>query len=148
MLRVGTWVAVLFALPVSLMAIRAVTQDLNELSDPCVAWGVSDSSGSGSFHRRGNDACMQWSSHEETRTWAVTRMVGFPGVILLAAVLGIWGASCSLRRMMFLAAALMLFEALPLAMGLWGMPLALLAGGGFLYMGYRIWGKAHTSATT
>src|ERR1039457_1292732 len=97
MLRAGTWLAVLFALPVSLMAIRAVTQDLIELNDPCVTWGQTDSGGGfGSFHRRGTDSCMQWSSHEETRTWAVTRMVGFPGVILLAAVLGIWAAACSL----------------------------------------------------
>lgn len=78
MLRAGTWLAVLFALPVSLMAIRAVTQDLIELSDPCVAWGVSDSGGYGSFHHRRNDTGMQWSFHDETRAWAVIRMLGFP----------------------------------------------------------------------
>jgi hypothetical protein len=148
MLLARTLLAMLFALPVSLLAIHALTLDLSELSDPCIAWGASDSGGSDGLHWRGNDPCMQWSSHDESRAWAVTRMVGFPGLILLAAVVGIWAAACSLRRMMFLVAILMLFEAVPLAIGLWGMPLALLAGGGFLYTGYQIWNEERRSAST
>jgi len=149
MLLARTLLAVVFALPVAVLAIRAVTQDLKELSDPCVAWGASDSGDFGDgFHHRGEAPCTQWSSHNETRTWAVTRMVAFPGLILLAAVLGICAVACSLRRMTFIAAILMLSEAAPLAIGLWGMLVALLAGGGFLYTGYRIWNEERHSAPT
>jgi hypothetical protein len=42
----------------------------------------------------------------------------------------------------------MLFETIPLLIDPWLAPLALLAGAGFIYLGYRIWDEDRTKATT
>jgi hypothetical protein len=65
-------------------------------------------------------------------------MLAVPSAIVLAFGIGIWAAAQRQRRIMLLAAGLMFFGALPLAAGLWGLPLALLAAGGFLYVARRI----------
>jgi hypothetical protein len=138
MLRTRTWLAVLAALPVVIVAIRAISLDLMELSNPCVAWGVS--APGGLYRRSASDPCPQRTFRSDTRTRAAIIMLAIPGVIVLAAGVGIWAAARSRKRMMLLAACVMFCEALPLAVGFWGLPLALLAGGGFLYVACRISG--------
>jgi len=63
-------------------------------------------------------------------------MVAVQGVILLAAVLGIWGTLRSRRWTVVLAGRPMVLEAFPLIFSFW--PLALLAGAGFFRTAYRM----------
>jgi hypothetical protein len=63
-------------------------------------------------------------------------LVAVQGVILLAAVLGIWGTLRARQWMVVLAGCLMILEAIPLMFSLW--PLALLAGVGFFWTAYRM----------
>ena len=63
-------------------------------------------------------------------------------------IIRVTGHARSRRRMMFVAACLMLFETIPLLIDPWLAPLALLAGAGFIYLGYRIWDEDRTKATT
>jgi len=129
-----TWLAVLFALPVGAFAIGLITVDVIDQLNPCVTW-APNSTYSGSSR----ESCREQVIRGDSRIQAATTMVVFPGVILVAAVLGIWAAARSRRRMMFIAACPMLFETIPLLIDPWLAPLALLAGSGFIYLGYRIW---------
>jgi hypothetical protein len=131
-----TWLAVLFVLPVGAIAIGLITVDVIDQLNPCVTWAPNST-----YRRSSHDPCKEHVIRGDSRIQAATMMVVFPGVILVAAVLGIWAAARSRRRMMFIAACLMLFETIPLLIEVWLAPLALLAGGGFMYLGYRVWAE-------
>lgn len=132
MLRARTWFAVLFALPISVVAIGSAANIAGDLVNPCVVWGASNSA---SFDGTANDACKQGKGEGETRLRAVVTIVAVQGVILLAAVLGIWGTVRSRQWIVVLAGCLMIFEAFPLLFSFW--PLALLAGVGFFWTAHR-----------
>jgi hypothetical protein len=136
-----TWLAVLFALPVGAFAIGVITVNVIDQLNPCVTW-APNSTYSGSSR----DSCREHVIRGDSRIQAATTMVVLPGVILAAAVLGIWAAACSRRRMMFIAACLMLFETIALLIDPWLAPLALLAGAGFINLGYRIWAEERATA--
>lgn len=132
MLRARTWLAVLAALPVSLFAVRAISVNLSDFFNPCVGWGVGSS---GAFQRSANAPCVQVTLRSETKTQAAVQMAAVPSVVLLAAVLGVWGAARSRPKVAFAGACLMFLEAIPLVFSIW--PLALIAGGGFLWVACR-----------
>ncbi|MGA2184232.1 MAG: hypothetical protein ABSH47_14515 [Bryobacteraceae bacterium] len=119
-----TLLAVLVALPVSILAVRAISLELPDFFNPCVGWGGASPESS----------CVQHTSLSETKMQAAVRTAAFPGVIVLAAVLGIWGVARSHRKMTLIGACLMLLEAPLLAMTIWPVPLLVLAGGGFLWL--------------
>ena len=119
-----TLLAVLVALPVSILAVRATSIQVPDFFDLCIGWG-------GATPRT---PCAVWSVMSETKLQAAVRTAAFPGVIVLAAVLGIWGVARSRRKMTLIGACLMLLEAIPLALTLWPLPLLVLAGGGFLWL--------------
>ena len=127
-----SWLAVIISLPVCCVAVRAIAIEVADLSDPCVEWGAAED---GSFRRGAGDGCAQRTGFAETRTLAEARTAAVPGMILLAAVLGVWGAARSRRKMTAIGALLVILEAIPLVFSLW--PLPLLAGAGFLWLARR-----------
>jgi hypothetical protein len=132
MQRAATAATVLLALPVLIVAIASIAHFSAEFADPCVGWG------GGHFYRsdHANDTCRQYTVDSRTRTQAALSMAFVPGVILLTAVLGIWG-TFRLRQTVVIVAGLSMFlEMIPLALTVW--PLALLAGTGFLVAAYRM----------
>jgi hypothetical protein len=131
MFTARTWVPALFTLPVLMFALPALIRTTGELTSPCNEWDYSSDRGYSSHTP--DDPCRQRIFHSGTRAGATVSMLAVPGVITFAAGLGIWAAARRRRRMAWLAACLMLAEAFPLALGFWGMLLALLAGTGFLY---------------
>lgn len=122
----------LFALPVGAFAIGVITVNVIDQLNPCITWAPN------SYSRTPHDSCREHTIRGDTRIQAATAMAVY-GVIPVAAVLGIWAAARSRRRMMFIAACLMLFETIPLLIDLWPALLGLLAGAGFIYLGFRIW---------
>lgn len=123
----------LIALPMTAIAVATASHKLDQLNDPCAAWGVSNS-GSGYIHP--HDPCSQRSGHSQTKAEAYGVPAGVQGVILLAAMLAVWGAAASRPKVVLLGGVLMIFEAPPLIFSIW--PLALLTGGGLIYMGIRL----------
>src|ERR1022692_2190670 len=79
---------------------------------------------------------------KRARVWArrgceqVLRWQSVPGVILLAAVLGVWGTIRSREWIVILAGCLMISEVFPLVLSFW--PLALLAGLGFFWTAHQM----------
>ena len=138
MKRLRTWLAVLFAVPISIFAVRAIALTLGELVDPCLIWSAPTS---GHFYRRAHTSstagpCAQYIQRSDTKTHAILLMLAVPGVILLAAVLGIMGMARSRQWMVVLAGLLMVFEAAPTIFSI-GV-LALLAGVGLLILAFRL----------
>jgi hypothetical protein len=133
MSRARTWLAVLAALPISIVAIGSATFIFSDLVNPCVVWGASNS---GSLYISANHPCKEGKGVGETRIRAGIMLVAVQGVILLAAVLGIWGTVRSRQWMVVLAGCLMILEVFPTVFSFW--PLALLAGVGFLWTAYRM----------
>jgi hypothetical protein len=127
MLRKRMLLALVFGLPISVIAVGSASYTFRQLSDPCVTWGAGHSVGLPT-----SGPCNQLTGNSETKMRAIMTMVAVPGVILTAAVLGVWAAGRSRRWPMVIAACLMLLEVFPLVFSFW--PLALLAGGGFLYL--------------
>lgn len=121
------WLALLFALPVGAFAIGVITLNVIDQLNPCVTWAPNST-----YSRSSHDSCREHTIRGDSRIQAATTMVVLPGVILVAAVLGIWAAARSWRRMMLIAACLMLFETIPLLIELWPAPLALLAESGYI----------------
>jgi len=131
--RGKTWLVVLVVLPISIVAIGSTPYIFSELVSPCVIWRASDS---GSLYISANHSCKEVKGEGETRMRAVLMMVAVQGVILLAAVLGVWGTVRSRVWMVVFAGCLMILEVFPLVFSFW--PLALLAGVGFLWTAYRM----------
>ncbi len=138
-----TWLAVLFALPVGAFAIGVITADVIDQLNSCVTWAPNST-----YSESSRDSCREQTIRGDTRLRAAAMMAVYPGVILVAAVLGVWAAARSWRRMIFVAACLMLFATIPLLIELWPALLALLAGAGFIYLGYRIWAEERTARAT
>jgi hypothetical protein len=132
MSRARTGLAMLAALPVCILAVRAIGIDVSRLNDPCFSWGDANA---GAGFIRPNDPCGQRGGTSETKMQAAARTAAVSGGIILAAVLGIRGVAGSRRKMTAIGASLMILEAIPLALSAW--PLALLAGGGFLWLARR-----------
>ncbi len=122
--------ALLVALPISVVGVGTAAHRINQLLDPCVEWGVGEAGGG---YLGPHDPCGQRTGFGETRTQAYLTIAAVQGVMLLAAVLGVWGAARSRPKMMLLAGILTIFEMFPTAFSVW--PLALLTGAGFIYMG-------------
>lgn len=142
MFNVRTWLAIAFALPISLFALGAIVIEVRDQLDPCFVWG-----GGTSYHVNRESPCAGRVVHADvrTRTQAVVVTVAVPGVILIAAILGICGAARCQRQTLFIAACLMTLEAAPTVFSV--MPLALVAGGGFAYLGNRISGGLDVKTT-
>jgi ABC-type spermidine/putrescine transport system permease subunit II len=126
MQRAATSATVLLASPVLIVALASIAHSSAEFTSPCVGWN------SGNFHKTAgaNDTCRQYTVDSRTRTQAALSMAFVPGVILLTAVLGIWGTFRLRQTVVIVAGLLMFLEMIPLALTVW--PLALLAGTGFL----------------
>jgi hypothetical protein len=133
MSRARTWLAVLVALPISIVAIGSMAFTFSELLNPCVVWGASNS---GSVYRSADRPCKEGKGVGETRMRAGFEMAAVPGVILLAAVLGVWGTIRSREWIVVLAGCLMILEVFPLVFSFW--PLALLAGVGFFWTAHQM----------
>lgn len=132
MRRTAISAAILITLPISIVAIASIANYVAELTSPCVVWG------GGNFHKAADvkTTCKQYSGDSRTRSQAVLWMAGVPGVILMAAVLGVWGAVTSKKIILVVAGLLMLPEVVLLVFSFW--PLALLAGVGLLVVAYRL----------
>lgn len=120
-------------MPISIVAIGSAAFIFSDLVNPCVIWSASDS---GSLHIGAHDRCKEVKGVGETRIRAGMMLVAVQGVILLAAVLGIWGTVRSRQWMVVLAGCLMILEVFPSIFSVW--PLALLGGVGFLWTAYRM----------
>jgi hypothetical protein len=64
MSRARTWLAVLVALPISIVAIGSMAFTFSELLNPCVVWGASNS---GSVYRSADRPCKEGKGVGETR---------------------------------------------------------------------------------
>lgn len=132
--------ALLASLPLSLVAIRAVILEVRDLRDPCLRWGESSDWGFGtiapSSARSGDPCATRISGTSQTKAGSVVRVLLVPGGILAAAALGILGAACSRRALAVTAACLMFVEVIPLIFSV--APLAVLAGGVFLWVANRV----------
>ncbi len=132
--------AVLASLPLGLVAVSAVVQEVRDLWDPCLHWGQSSDWGYGTiapFSARSSDPCATHvSGTSQTRAGAIMRTLLVPGGILAAIALGVLGATRSRQRLVVTGACLMLVEAVPLIFSV--APLALLAGGVFLWVANRL----------
>ena len=133
-------VAVLASLPVGLLAMRAIVMEVRDLSDPCLQWGQSSDWGYGTiapFSARSSDPCApRVSGTSETKAGAIVRTLLVPGGILAAIALGVLGAARSRPKLVVIGGCLMLVEAAPLIFSV--APLALLAGGVFLWVANRL----------
>ena len=132
--------AVLASLPLGLVAIRAVVVVVRDFSDPCLQWGERSGSGystnlSGALVA-GDPCVTRASGTSETKAGAIMRTLLVPGGILAAIGLGVLGAARSRHKLVVTGACLMLVEAVPLIFSV--APLALLAGGVFLWVANRI----------
>jgi hypothetical protein len=127
MSRARTWLAVLVALPISLVAVGAILFHLSQSVNRCVSWGGA--------HPGADLPCVTETDESQTRVQAAVWLIAIAGPILLAAVLGIWGVARHHVKMTAIGAVLMILEVFPLAFSFW--PLALLAGGGFLWIARR-----------
>jgi hypothetical protein len=132
---------VLVAIPMAGVAVGTASHEIEQLNDPCATWGLGNS-GSGYIHP--HDPCSQRSGHSETKAEAYGVLAAVQGIILLAAVLAIWGAAGSRPKAMLLAGVLMVFESVPLVFSLW--PLALLTGGGLIYLGISLQKRQNPAA--
>ena len=122
--------AVLAALPITILALRGISIDLIGMFDPCTEWGGG---GSGSLYHSTDDPCRQHTINSETKSRAAIRLALAPGLMLLATAIGVWGVLRSRWRLSFIGGCLMMLEAVPLILSVW--PLPLLAGAGFLWAG-------------
>jgi hypothetical protein len=116
------------AIPALLLAATSIGAQVPLFADPCVTWGVADNS---SVELTRDDTCRQRTVVGETKQTAAVRIVLVPGVLLLAAVLGIWGTLREKWKLSLIAGSVLLLEAIPLALTVW--PLPVLAGGAFLW---------------
>src|ERR1022692_627406 len=133
MSRARTWLAVLVALPISIVAIGSMAFTFSELLNPCVVWGASNS---GSVYRSADRPCKEGKGVGETRMRA-----GFgdgscsrrdpPG-----SGAGGLGTIRSREWIVVLAGCLMILEVFPLVFSFW--PLALLAGVGFFWTAHQM----------
>jgi len=131
MWRKGIWAATLVALPISIVAIASVAYCGRALISPCVGWG-----GSPPTNATEKATCKAYTVDSRTRAQAVLSAAGVQGVILLAAVLAVWG-TVRLRQLAVVGAGLlMLLETIPTLFSF--SPLALFAGIGLLVVGYRM----------
>jgi hypothetical protein len=128
-----TLLLLLIALPISAVAIGTAARTVNELFDPCVSWGIGES---GAGHIYPHDPCGTHTGYEKTRTQTCITLAAIQGVMLLAAVLGIWGAARSRPKIMLLAGIVMILEMIPTVFS--AAPLAVLTGAGFIFMGIRL----------
>jgi len=122
----------LVVLPVSAVAIGTASHTLAQLADPCVTWGVGDS---GIGYIRPHDLCGVHTGMGETRTEAGLMLAGIQGGMLLAAVLGVWGAARPRPKIMLLGGILMTLEMIPSVFSI--CPLAVLTGSVLIYPGLR-----------
>ena len=118
------------ALPALVLAVGSIAVQVRLFADPCVTWGTGDNA---SIHLTRDDACRQRTVIGETRQAALVRIALVSGVLLLGAVVGIWGTVRGKRKLSLIAGSLLLLEAIPLALTVW--PLPLLAGCAFLWAG-------------
>lgn len=130
MSRARTWLAVLLALPISVVAIGSAAYCFRGLANPCVIWAASSSR---TVYTSLHAPCKEVRGVDETRARAAGMLLAVQGVILLAAGLGIWGTTHSRQWMVVLAACLMILEVFPTIFSV--LPLALLAGLGFFLGG-------------
>lgn len=121
------------ALPISTVAIGSMAYFLRQSVSPCVMWAGSNSA---SVHGNGSHGCREITGVGQTRLQAAVEKVAVPGVILIAAVLGVWGTARSRQTVVIVAGLLMLLEMIPTGFSVW--PLALLAGIGFLVIANRM----------
>ncbi len=131
MWRKGICAAVLLILPISTVAIGSAAYSLTKMFSPCVGWGGKSPIG---VVPRGS--CREFSVNSGTRTQALLSAVPVQGVILLAAVLGVWGTARLRQPAVLIAGLLMLLEVIPLVFSF--APLAVLAGAGLLVVAYRM----------
>jgi len=136
-MRTRAILAVLATLPITLVAVRGIAVDVIGMFDPCTEWGGGDS---GSFYHELHEPCKQYKINGETKTRAAIRLSLVPGLILLAATMGIWGVLRSRWRPSLFGGCVMMMEAIPLIFSV--APLALLAGAGLLWAGEGVW-SAH-----
>ena len=141
MWRGRTWAAVLVALPISTFAIGSVASFSFELTSPCVLWPDS-----GGYVASASHPCREVTGLGETRMRASIEAAAVPGMILMAAALGIWGAVRSRQAVVIVAGLLMVLEMIPTIFSV--APLALLAGVGFLVVAYRMPDRARSRPQT
>jgi hypothetical protein len=116
------------AIPALLLGVGSIFAQLPQFGNPCVTWGAGDNA---TAVLTRDDACTQRTVVGETKQTAAVRIVLVPGVLLLGAVLGIWGTLRKSWKLSLISGSLLLLEAIPLALTVW--PLPLLAGGAFLW---------------
>ena len=133
-------VAMLVSLPIGLVAVSGVVQEVRNLFDPCLHW--AESSDPGSFislpphaAQPGSPGATHVSGTAETRQGSIIRTFAVSGGILLAVTVGIIGAARSRYQFVFLTGWSM-FLVILFLFSVW--PLALLAGVGFLWVANRL----------
>jgi hypothetical protein len=128
MWRKGIFAAILVTLPISAVAVGTLAWGVGQMFSPCLGWGGKPPAP--------NRSCNAYSTASQTRIQALLSALPLQGVIILAALLGVWG-TVRLRQLPVVGAGLlMLLEAIPL---LWSAaPLAVLAGIGLLVLAYRM----------
>jgi hypothetical protein len=130
MWRKGICAAVLLILPISTVAIGSAAYSVSKMFSPCVGWGGKSPVG---VVPKG--LCREFSVNSGTRTQALLSAVPVQGVILLAAVLGVWGTARLRQPAVIIAGLVMLLEVIP---SFSFAPLAVLAGAGLLVVAYRM----------
>jgi hypothetical protein len=133
--KTGKLLAVLAVLPITIVAICAIGIELRDFGDPCVHWGGGQNSGSGVVVHQLGQPCEHGTVIGETKPGVLLRMAIVPGVILGAAVTGIWGVFRSWRKATAVAGFLMILEIFPLIFSFW--PFAALSGVAFLWLSSR-----------
>ena len=132
MRKPSKWLGVLASLPLSILAVRAITMEISDLQNPCVVWG---SGNSGSFTSDARTLCVDRRFRSDSRTQASVTMAVVPGGILVAAFLGLWGTARARPKIALLAGFLMLLEGIPLLLSV-GL-LSFVAGGALVWSAWR-----------
>jgi len=125
----------LVILPISLVAMSAISIEVQQFFDPCVQWGVQ---AHGVFAARlePDAPCRSITTTSEIKRSAAIRTVLVPGCIVIAAALALIGASTSRPGFLFVAAIIIFLEAFPLVFSF--APLALLTAGGLILLRRRL----------
>jgi hypothetical protein len=146
--RQAVFLAIVVALPISVLAIASFERTASRLADPCTEWISRDAGNPGRIKvRRGNlGAALQAGTHfptpcanrvsetAETRHDALVSAALIPGGLLLGSVLGIAGALASLPFLLMIGAAILLLESIFVSVG----PVIAIGAALFLVTAYKV----------
>ncbi len=133
----GILLVVLSAVPMVLIATRAISYNRSRVSDPCLQWGQSTVVTDATVPQSPGDPCHgSVSITSETKVQAKAFVLLISGGVLVASSLALLGAGIRRPLLIVAGACVMFLEAVPMVWSFgW---LAVLTGGAFLLIAKKV----------